>query len=43
MIIPVLYYGCEGWTLNKKEESVISSFELKILRRIYGPIKENGI
>jgi hypothetical protein len=24
MIRPVLYYGYEGWTLNKKEESVIS-------------------
>jgi hypothetical protein len=32
-----------GWTLNKKEESVIGSFERKILRRNYGPIKENGI
>ncbi|PNF43056.1 hypothetical protein B7P43_G04739, partial [Cryptotermes secundus] len=43
MIRPVLYCGCEGWTLNKKEESVINFFERKILRRIYGPIKENGI
>ncbi|PNF13601.1 hypothetical protein B7P43_G17989 [Cryptotermes secundus] len=43
MIRPLLYYGCEGWTLNKKEESVINSFERKLLRRIYGPIKENGI
>ncbi|PNF34250.1 hypothetical protein B7P43_G17276 [Cryptotermes secundus] len=43
MIRLVLYYGCEGLTLNKKEESVINSFKRKILRRIYGPIKENGI
>jgi hypothetical protein len=43
MIRPVLYYGCEGWTLCKKEESAINSCERKILRRIYGPKKENGI
>ena len=43
MIRPVLYCGYECWTLNKKDESVINSFERKILRRIYGPIKENGI
>jgi hypothetical protein len=38
----VLYYGCEGWTLNKKELA-INSFERKILRQTYGPIKENEI
>ncbi|PNF32229.1 hypothetical protein B7P43_G17837 [Cryptotermes secundus] len=43
VIRPVLSYGCEGWMLNKKEESVINSFKRKILRRIYGPIKENGV
>jgi hypothetical protein len=42
MIRPVLYYRSEGWTLNKKGELAIS-FERKILRRIYGPIKENEI
>jgi hypothetical protein len=29
--------------LSKKEESAINLFERKILRRIYGPTKENGI
>jgi hypothetical protein len=28
LIRPVLYHGCGGWTLNKKEELAINSFNL---------------
>jgi hypothetical protein len=43
MTRPVLYYGCEDRTLNKKEELAINFFERKILRQIYEPMKENEI
>lgn len=35
-------YGCESWTLVKKEEQRLRVFERKVLRRIFGPVKEGG-
>ena len=43
MIQPVLMYGCETWTFSQKCADMINTFERKILRRIYGPINENGV
>jgi hypothetical protein len=34
-------YGSESWTLTMEEERALVVFERKILRRIYGPVKEN--
>jgi hypothetical protein len=42
LIRTVLTYGSETWTLSKNSESVVSTFERKILRRIYGPVQDNG-
>ena len=42
LIRPVMSYGAEAWTLTKKEEQAVLSFERKIFRRIYGPKYENG-
>jgi hypothetical protein len=39
-----LTYGSETWTLSKNSETAltVSTFERKILRRIYGPVQDNG-
>jgi len=42
LIIPVVSYRAETWTLTEKEEKVLLIFERKIFRRIYGPKYENG-
>ena len=44
IILPVVLYGCETWSLTLKEESRLSVFENRILRRIFGPKRdENGV
>ena len=42
-IRPVLMYGSECWVLKKLDEQKLSVFERRVLRRIYGPVKENDI
>jgi hypothetical protein len=41
LVRPVVTYGSESWTLTMEEEKVLAVFERKILRKIYGPLKEN--
>jgi hypothetical protein len=38
----IILYGSESWILTKTEENKLKIFEMKILRKIYGPISENG-
>jgi len=40
LIKPVLMYGAETWVLSKADELRLGVLERKILRRIYGPIRE---
>ena len=43
IILPVVLYGCETWSLTLREESRLRVFENRIQRRIFGPKKdENG-
>ncbi|KAI5707335.1 hypothetical protein M8J77_000363 [Diaphorina citri] len=42
LILPVVLYGAETWTLTKKLENKLKVFENSVLRQIYGPINENG-
>ena len=37
IILPVVLYGCETWSLTLREESRLRVFENKVLRRIFGP------
>ena len=36
-MLPVVLYGCESWSLTLREESRLSVFENRVLRRIFGP------
>lgn len=43
LIRPVVLYGSECWALNRTEEDLLLIFERKILRNIFGPIKQDNI
>jgi hypothetical protein len=36
----VVLYGCETWSLTLREENRLRVFEDKVLRRIFGPGKD---
>ena len=40
IIRPVVWYGCETWSLTLREEPRLSVFENRVLRRIFGPKKD---
>jgi hypothetical protein len=40
VILPVVLYGCETWSLTLGEEYRLRVFENKVLRRIFGPKRE---
>jgi len=37
IILPVVLYGCETWSLTLREERKLKVFENMVLRRIFGP------
>ena len=39
LILPVLLYGAEAWTLLSTDAATLRVFERKILRKIYGPVR----
>jgi hypothetical protein len=39
-IIPVVLYGCETWSVTLREEHRLRVFENRVLRRIFGPKRE---
>jgi len=40
IILPVLLYGCETWSLTLREERKLMLFENMVLRRIFGPRRD---
>jgi len=40
IILPVVLYGCETWSLRLREERRLRVFENKVLRRIFGPKRD---
>jgi len=41
IILPVVLYGCETWSLTLWEERKPRVFENKVLRRIFGPRRDD--
>jgi hypothetical protein len=42
IILPVVLYGCETWSLTLREEHSLMVFESRVLKRIFGP-KRDGV
>ena len=40
IIVPVVLYGCETWSLTLREERKLRVFENRVLRRIFGPRRD---
>ncbi|KAJ4429500.1 hypothetical protein ANN_21669 [Periplaneta americana] len=43
VILPVVLYGCETWTLTLREEHRLRVFENKVLRKIFGAKRDEVI
>jgi hypothetical protein len=43
IILPVVLYGCETWSLILREEYRLRMFENRVLRRIFGPKRDEVI
>jgi hypothetical protein len=41
IILPVILYGCETWSLTLREDHRLRVFENKVLRRIFGPKRDD--
>jgi hypothetical protein len=40
IILPVVMYGCETWSLSLREETRLRVFENRVQRRIFGPKRD---
>ena len=40
IILPVIFCGCETWSLTLREERKLKLFENMVLRRIFGPRRD---
>jgi hypothetical protein len=40
IILPVVLYGCETWSLTLREEHRLRVFENRVVRRIFGPKRD---
>jgi hypothetical protein len=43
IILVVIWYGCETWSLTLREERRLRVFENRVLRRIFGPKRDEVI
>ena len=43
IILPVVLYGCETWLVTLREERRLRVFENRVLRRVFGPKRDEVI
>jgi hypothetical protein len=43
IILPVVLYGCETWSLTLREEHRLRVFEKRVLRRMFGPKRDEMV
>jgi hypothetical protein len=43
IILSVVLYGCETWSLTLREEHILRVFENRVLRRMFGPKRDEVI
>jgi hypothetical protein len=43
VILLVVLYGCETWSLTLREEHRLRVFENRVLKKIFGPKREEGV
>jgi len=41
IILPVVLYGCETWSLTLREECRLRMSESRVVRRIFGPKRDD--
>jgi len=42
IILPFVVYGCETWSLTLREERRLRVFENRVLRRVFGPKRDEA-
>jgi hypothetical protein len=40
IILPVVLYGCETWSVTSRKQHGLSVFENRVLRRLFGPKRD---
>jgi len=40
IILPVVLYGCETWSLTLRDERRLRVFDKRVLRRVFGPKRD---
>jgi hypothetical protein len=40
IVLPAILYGCGTWSLTLREENIPKMFENRVLKRIFGPKKD---
>ena len=40
IILPVVLYGCETWSLTLREKRRLKVFQNRVLRRVFGPKRD---
>ena len=43
LVLPILLYRSEAWTVTSVDEKSLGAFERKILRKIFGPLSVDGV